>query len=123
MHADGILIPVLRPGNGKTSTARLWTYVCDNRPRGDSTRPSLWFAQMPDRKGIHPQAHGEDDCVGLGDVINFILERFQLDVTLITSDLCLNHCVEILHPVPRMNFRRTSWSTSFSTIDRKVYTM
>jgi formylglycine-generating enzyme required for sulfatase activity len=28
-------VPVLAPGNGKTKTGRLWTYVRDDRPAGD----------------------------------------------------------------------------------------
>lgn len=54
-------VPVLAPGNGKaktkTKTGRLWTYVRDDRPAGDSTPPAVWFAYSPDRKGIHPQNH------------------------------------------------------------------
>jgi hypothetical protein len=57
LHADDTPIPVLAPGNGKTNTARLWTYVRDDRPAGDITPPAVWFAYTPDRKGIHPQTH------------------------------------------------------------------
>jgi len=57
LHADDTPIPVLAPGNGKTKTARLWTYVRDDRPSGDTTPPAVWFAYTPDRKGIHPQIH------------------------------------------------------------------
>jgi transposase len=57
LHADDTPIPVLAPGNGKTKTARLWTYVRDNRPSGDTTPAAVWFAYTPDRKGIHPQTH------------------------------------------------------------------
>ena len=57
LHADDTPIPVLAPGNGKTKTARLWTYVRDDRPSGDATPPAVWFAYTPDRKGIHPQTH------------------------------------------------------------------
>ncbi|MDQ1833489.1 IS66 family transposase [Massilia scottii] len=57
LHADDTPIPVLAPGNGKTRTARLWTYVRDDRPSGDTTPPAVWFAYTPDRKGIHPQTH------------------------------------------------------------------
>ncbi|WP_445231430.1 IS66 family transposase [Duganella rhizosphaerae] len=57
LHADDTPIPVLAPGNGKTKTARLWTYVRDDRPAGDTTPPAVWFAYTPDRKGIHPQTH------------------------------------------------------------------
>jgi len=57
LHADDVPVPVLAPGNGKTKTGRLWTYVRDDRPAGDQTPPAVWFAYTPDRKGEHPQAH------------------------------------------------------------------
>ena len=57
LHADDTPIPVLAPGNGKTRTARLWTYVRDDRSAGDATPAAVWFAYTPDRKGIHPQTH------------------------------------------------------------------
>jgi transposase len=57
LHADDTPIPVLAPGNGKTKTACLWTYVRDDRPGGDTTPAAVWFAYTPDRKGIHPQTH------------------------------------------------------------------
>jgi hypothetical protein len=57
LHADDTPVPVLAPGNGKTKTGRLWTYVRDDRPAGDLTPPAVWFAYSPDRKGIHPQTH------------------------------------------------------------------
>jgi transposase len=57
LHGDDTPVPVLAPGNGKTRTGRLWTYVRDDRPAGDETPPAVWFAYTPDRKGEHPQAH------------------------------------------------------------------
>lgn len=57
LHGDDTPVPVLAPGNGKTKTGRLWTYVRDDRPSGDSTAPAVWFAYSPDRKGEHPQQH------------------------------------------------------------------
>lgn len=57
LHADDTPVPVLAPGNGKTKTGRLWTYVRDDRPAGDGTPAAVWFAYTPDRKGEHPQAH------------------------------------------------------------------
>jgi hypothetical protein len=60
LHADDTPVPVLAPGLGKTKLGRLWTYVRDNRPAGDATPPSVWFAYTPDRKGEHPQAHLRD---------------------------------------------------------------
>lgn len=57
LHGDDTPVPVLAPGNGKTKTGRLWTYVRDDRPSGDSAAPAVWFAYSPDRRGEHPQQH------------------------------------------------------------------
>ena len=57
LHADDTPIPVLAPGNGKTKTGRLWTYVRDDRPAGEDTAPAVWFAYSADRKGEHPRQH------------------------------------------------------------------
>ena len=59
VHADDTPVPVLAPGNGKTKTGRLWTYVRDDRPAGDKAAPAVWFAYSPDRKGEHPERHLE----------------------------------------------------------------
>ena len=57
IHADDTPVPVLAPGNGKTKTGRLWTYVRDDRPAGLKTAPAVWFAYSEDRKGEHPRRH------------------------------------------------------------------
>src|SRR5258706_621865 len=57
LHADDTPVPVLAPGNGKTKTGRVWTYVRDDRSWGDQSPPAVWFAYTPDRKGEHPIAH------------------------------------------------------------------
>jgi len=57
LHADDTRVPVLAPGNGKTKTGRLWTYVRDDRPAGDQAAPAVWFAYSPDRGGEHPEQH------------------------------------------------------------------
>ncbi len=57
IHADDTPVPVLAPGMGKTKTARLWTYVRDDRPAGLDVPPAVWFAYTPDRKGEHPRRH------------------------------------------------------------------
>ena len=57
LHGDDTPVPVLAPGNGKTKTGRLWTYVRDDRPAGDQAAPAVWFAYSPDRKGEHPEEH------------------------------------------------------------------
>jgi len=57
LHGDDTPVPVLAPGNGKTRTGRLWTYVRDDRPAGSAAAPAVWFAYSPDRRGEHPQLH------------------------------------------------------------------
>jgi transposase len=57
IHADDTPVPVLAPGNGKTRTGRLRTYVRDERAAGEKTSPAVWFAYSPDRKGEHPRQH------------------------------------------------------------------
>jgi len=59
LHADDTPVPVLAPGQGKTKTGRLWTYVRDDRPAGDKAAPAVWLAYSPDRKGEHPERHLE----------------------------------------------------------------
>ncbi|MBV8867774.1 MAG: IS66 family transposase, partial [Acidobacteriaceae bacterium] len=60
VHADDTPVPVLAPGQGQTKTGRLWTYVRDDRPAGDTAAPAVWFAYSPDRKGEHPGRHLQD---------------------------------------------------------------
>jgi transposase len=60
LHADDTPLPVLALGNGKTRTARLWSYVRDDRASGATEPPAVWFTYSPDRKGEHPQAHLAD---------------------------------------------------------------
>ena len=57
LHADDTPIPVLAPGEGKTRTGRVWTYVRDDRPAGNTQPPAVWLAYSPNRKGEHPQDH------------------------------------------------------------------
>lgn len=62
LHGDDTPVPVLAPGNGKTRTGRLWTYVRDDRPAGDSSAAAVWFAYSPDRQGEHPRRHLKEFC-------------------------------------------------------------
>jgi transposase len=57
LHADDTPMPVLAPGNGKTKTGWLWTYVRDDRPAGEQAAPAVWFAYSEDRRGEHPRQH------------------------------------------------------------------
>ena len=57
LHGDDVPVPVLEPGNGKTKTRRLWTYLRDDRPAGSNAASAVWFAYSPDRKREHPTSH------------------------------------------------------------------
>lgn len=57
VHADDTPVKVLAPGEGKTRTARLWVYVRDDRPSGNTAPPAAWYRYTPDRKGEHPRRH------------------------------------------------------------------
>jgi len=60
VHADDTVVPVLEPGLGRTRTARLWTYVRDDRPFAGADPPAVFYRYTPDRKGEHPRAHLRD---------------------------------------------------------------
>lgn len=60
VHADDTVVPVLEPGLGRTRTARLWTYVRDDRPFAGPVPPAVLYRYSPDRKGEHPRAHLKD---------------------------------------------------------------
>jgi transposase len=51
---------MLAPGTGRTQTARLWTYVRDERPWNGDTPPAAWYRFSGDRKGRHPKDHLAD---------------------------------------------------------------
>jgi transposase len=55
VHGDDTTVPLL--AKGKTITARLWTYVRDDRPFGGSDPPAAVYYFSRDREGLHPQAH------------------------------------------------------------------
>ncbi|MBS0614378.1 MAG: IS66 family transposase [Proteobacteria bacterium] len=57
VHADDTVVPVLEPGLGRTRTARLWTYVRDDRPFAGPAPPAVLYRYSGDRKGEHPRAH------------------------------------------------------------------
>jgi transposase len=48
---------MLAPGNKKTKTARVWTYVRDERPWAGQSPPCAWYQFTVDRKGEHPVSH------------------------------------------------------------------
>ena len=60
LHGDDTPIKVLNPGFGKTKTGRIWTYVRDGRPWGDTSPPAVCYYYSPDRKGERPREHLKD---------------------------------------------------------------
>ena len=60
VHGDDTTVPVL--ARGKTDTARLWTYVRDDRPFGGKDPPAAVFYYSRDRAGEHPERHLADYC-------------------------------------------------------------
>jgi transposase len=48
-------VPLL--ARGRTETARLWSYVRDDRPFGGPAPPAVLFRFSRDRRGEHPQQH------------------------------------------------------------------
>jgi transposase len=57
LHTDDTPIAVLAPGNGKTRTGRLWTYVVDERPWQGNRAPAAYYRFSPDRRGERPRDH------------------------------------------------------------------
>ena len=49
--------PVKMQAKGKAQTARLWSYVRDERPWCGQAPPCVWYQFSVDRKGEHPSSH------------------------------------------------------------------
>lgn len=49
--------PIKMQARGKCATARVWTYVRDERPWGGADPPAAWYQFTSNRKGEHPSAH------------------------------------------------------------------
>jgi hypothetical protein len=57
IFADDTPLKMQAPGNGRTKTARIWTYVRDERPWLGPDPPAAWYQFTVDRKGEHPAQH------------------------------------------------------------------
>ena len=55
VHGDDTMVPLL--ARGGTKTARLWTYVRDDRPFDGGGPPAAFFKFSRDRQMIHPNKH------------------------------------------------------------------
>jgi transposase len=60
IFADDTPLKMQAPGNGRTRTARIWTYVRDERPWLGQAPPAAWYQFTVDRKGAHPAHHLAD---------------------------------------------------------------
>ncbi len=57
IFADDTPLELQAPGTGRTKTARIWTYVRDERPWLGPDPPAAWYMFTIDRKGQHPATH------------------------------------------------------------------
>ena len=57
IFADDTPVKMQAPGHKKTKTARVWTYVRDERPWAGQSPPCAWYRFTIDRKGEHPVTH------------------------------------------------------------------
>src|SRR3954466_4497545 len=57
IFADDTPIKLQAPGEGRTRTARIWTYVRDERPWLGPDPPAACYRFTCDRKGEHPAGH------------------------------------------------------------------
>lgn len=55
LHGDDTTVPLL--ARGGTKTARLWTYVRDDRPFAGGAPPAALFHFSSDREKVHPNRH------------------------------------------------------------------
>jgi transposase len=60
LFADDTPIKMQTALKGKTQTARVWTYVRDERPWSGGAPPASWYRFSVDRKGQHPENHLKD---------------------------------------------------------------
>ena len=67
VHADDTPLPVLAPGEGQTKTARLWTYVRDDRPAGPSFLHRVHALCDTEKERIPPE-YGSDFCLASNPV-------------------------------------------------------
>ncbi|MCP5073482.1 MAG: IS66 family transposase, partial [Rhodobacteraceae bacterium] len=49
--------PIKMQAKGKCATARIWTYVRDERPWASTDPPAAWYKFSTDRQGKHPSDH------------------------------------------------------------------
>ncbi len=98
IHADDAPVKLLSPGNKKTKTAKVWTYVRDERPWSGSGPPAVRYVFSTDRKKQHPVGHLDgyqgwvhaDDYAGFKDIFD-PLKTKKLGAAPAKEMACLAH--------------------------------
>ena len=92
VHGDDTTVPLLARGGAKT--ARLWTYVRDDRPFDGGGPPAAFFKFSRDRQMIHPNKHLTGwHGILQSDVYGGYNDLYLLDRNLgpVRSALCWSH--------------------------------
>ena len=92
LHGDDTTVPLLAKGG--TRTARLWSYVRDDRPFAGGAPPAALFFFSTDREKTHPNRHlGGWQGILQADAYRGYNDLYQPDRTPgpVTSALCWSH--------------------------------
>jgi transposase len=93
LHADDTTVPLL--ARGGTLTARLWTYVRDDRPFAGGAPPAALFFFSRDWEKTHPNRHlGGWKGILQADAYGGYNDLYRTDRAPgpVTSALCWSHC-------------------------------
>ena len=98
IHADDTPVKLLSPGDKKTKTARVWTYVRDERPWNGADPPAAWSEFSIDRKKQPPVGHLDryqgwvhaDDYAGFKDIFDSLKAK-KLGATPAQEMACMAH--------------------------------
>lgn len=92
LHADDTTVPLLAKGG--TKTARLWTYVRDDRPFAGGAPPAALYYFSTDRRKVHPSEHLKDwTGIVQADAYGGYNELYEASrkPAPVTSALCWSH--------------------------------
>lgn len=93
LHADDTTVPLLVKGG--TQTARLWTYLRDDRPFGGGAPPAALYHFSTDRRKEHPTLHlvGWDRHASQADAYGGYNDLYRHDhkPAPVLSALCWSH--------------------------------
>ena len=91
LFADDTPIKMQTGGKtGRAQTARMWSYVRDERPWCGQAPPGAWYQFSVDRKGAHPSAHLRG-CTGIVHADGFTGFNGLFGEGLATEQACMVH--------------------------------